>query len=45
MRDRLRNSSARKRTHARTEKHAQDVAAMLRRLEEKEKEEKAAAQA
>jgi hypothetical protein len=45
MRDRLVNSAARKRTHAKTEKHAQEVAATLRRLEEREKEENAAAKA
>jgi hypothetical protein len=45
MRDRLRNSEARKRTHKATEKHAQTVAATLRQLEQIEKQEKEDARA
>lgn len=45
MRDRLRNSAARKRTHKKTQEHAQTVAATLRHLEQVEREEKAAAKA
>jgi hypothetical protein len=40
MRDRLRNSAARKRTHKKTQEHAQTVAATLRQLVEIEKQEK-----
>jgi len=42
-RDYLRNSAARKRTHKQTQERAQAVAATLRRLEQVEKAEKAAA--
>ena len=44
MRDRLRHSAARKRTHKKTQEHAQTVAATLRQLVEIEKQEKATAQ-
>jgi hypothetical protein len=44
MRDRLRNSAARKRTHKKTQEHAQTVAATLRQLVEIEKQEKATPQ-
>jgi hypothetical protein len=43
MRDRLRNSAARKRSHKETQERAQAVAATLRHLEQVEKNEKAAA--
>jgi hypothetical protein len=43
MRDRLRNSAARKRTHKETQKHVQTVAATLRHLEQLQKEEQATA--
>jgi hypothetical protein len=43
MRDRLRNSAARKRTHKQTQERAQTVAAELRRLEQVEQKEKEAA--
>jgi hypothetical protein len=45
MRDRLRNSAARKRTHKETQARAQSVAADLRRLEQVERKEKEAAEA
>jgi hypothetical protein len=45
MRDRLRNSAARKRTHKETQERSQSVAATLRRLEQLEKDEKAATKA
>ena len=44
MRDHLRNSAARKRSHKETQERAQAVAATLRHLEQVEKNEKAAAQ-
>jgi hypothetical protein len=45
MRDHLRNSAARKRTHKKTQERSQTVAATLRRLEQVEKDEKAATKA
>ena len=44
MRDYLRNSAARKRSHKETQARAQAVAATLRHLVQVEKEEKARAQ-
>ena len=44
MRDYLRNSAARKRSHKETQQRAQTIATTLRHLEEVEKKEKAAAQ-
>jgi hypothetical protein len=44
MRDYLRNSAARKRSHKETQQRAQTIAATLRHLEEVEQKEKAATQ-
>jgi hypothetical protein len=45
MKDRLKNSAARKRTHKKTQEHAQSVAATLRHLEQVEQQEKEASAA